>query len=247
MNKIVQVFGKERVFLPVIHFKNTVEISRSVHIAVNSGCDGLFFIKQGGISTPVLNELIRQAHEQYPKIWIGVNYLSSDNIRALKQVYSLPMVDGLWTDNACIPDSGNMINEYEYNETIRCAEAFDIERTKYNWKGLYFGGVAFKYQTPVLDKNLDSVSKVAKEFMDVVTTSGDGTGRAAKPDKIAVMKYAIGDHALGLASGVSVSNVHDYLPYVNAFLVATSIEDDFGILNEKKTNRLAKLIREYKS
>ena len=236
MNKIVQVFGKERVFLPVIHFHNIQEFSHSVHVAVNSGCDGLFFIKQGGISAPALNELIIQVHEEYPKIWKGVNDLS-DNLRALKQIQSLPMIGGLWTDNAGI---------YEYQDILLDAEAFDIRRTEYKWKGLYFGGVAFKYQQPVKDKNLDSVTRVAKEFMDVVTTSGEGTGRAAKPDKVMVMRYALGDHALALASGVTASNVKNYLPYVNAFLVATGIEDDFGVLNEQKTNKLAKIIREYK-
>lgn len=238
MNKIVHVFGKERVFLPVIHFKNIQEFSRSVHIAINSGCDGLFFIKQGGISGPALNELIRQVHEEYPKIWKGVNYLS-DNLRALKQVYSLQhILGGLWTDNAGI---------YEYQDILLEAEAFDIKKTEYKWKGLYFGGVAFKYQAQVKDKNLDTVTRVAKEFMDIVTTSGEGTGRAAKPDKVMVMRYALGDSALALASGVTAGNVKNYLPYVNAYLVATGIEDDFGVLNEQKTNKLAKIIREYKS
>jgi hypothetical protein len=241
MNYIQRVFDKSRVFLPVIHFKNKDEFLRSVDIAVNAGADGLFFIKQGGISMNDLDIYIHAVHLKYPKIWKGVNYLC-DNTRALSRIHNhreLP-IHGLWVDNA-------MIEEDEDNIQIE-ADQFRDKMTEGRkagkWMGLYFGGVAFKYQKPV--KNIDFVARVAREYMDVITTSGDGTGKAAKADKVITFRKAIEDHALALASGVTCSNVKNYLPYVNAFLVATGIEDDFGVLNEEKTNKLSRLIHDYK-
>ena len=38
-----------------------------------------------------------------------------------------------------------------------------------------------------------------------------------------MMKEAIGDHPLAIASGISLENVEQFLPYSDAFLVATSL------------------------
>lgn len=240
MNYIERVFEKSRVFLPVIHFKNSEEFFRSVDIAINAGADGLFFIKQGGISMIGLDEHIQKVQQKYPEIWKGVNYLC-DNARALSRLHnqSKLIISGLWCDDGMIID-----NEDIPLEADLFRDKIEEGRKRGKWNGLYFGGVAFKYQKTV--KNIDFVARVAKEYMDVVTTSGDGTGKAAKPDKVITFRKAIEDHALALASGVTCTNVKNYLPYVNAFLVATGIEDDFGVLNEQKTNKLSKLIHDYK-
>lgn len=68
---------------------------------------------------------------------------------------------------------------------------------------------------------MKKVSEMATDFMGVVATSGAGTGQAASVEKIAPMKEAISERPLALASGVTVHNVGDYLPYVVYFLVAT--------------------------
>jgi len=50
------------------------------------------------------------------------------------------------------------------------------------WEGLYFGGVAFKYQEQ--PNNLAVAIENAKEYLDVITTSGPGTGKSIDLDKI---------------------------------------------------------------
>ena len=240
MNKIRQVFLKNRVFLPVIHFKNSAEFFRSVDIAVEAGADGLFFIKQGGISMNVLDEHIEKVDSKYPKLWKGVNYLC-DNFRALSRIQHsmFAKISGIWLDDGMIRENQEILIEAEqFRDKLKQSSA------TIKWHGLYFGGVSFKYQTSVKDN--DYVARVAKEYMDVVTTSGDGTGRAAKPDKVITFRKALDDYALALASGVTPANVKSYLPYVDAYLVATGIEDEFGVLNKEKTEKLAKIIREYK-
>ena len=90
------------------------------------------------------------------------------------------------------------------------------------------------------------VAKEAVSFgVDVVTTSGMATGCAASIDKVEMMRRALGKHPLALASGVTPENVDSYLPYVDAFLVASGIEQEFGSFNPRRVAELVRRIREY--
>ena len=104
---------------------------------------------------------------------------------------------------------------------IHEAEKIQQARESSGWDGLYFGGVAFKYQRHV--NRLEVVAQVATRFMDVVTTSGSGTGSAPDREKIFRMKASIDDRPLAIASGISPDNVGDYLDIADCFLVATSL------------------------
>ena len=46
----------------------------------------------------------------------------------------------------------------------------------------------------------------------------------ADVEKVRTLRAGLGDHAMALASGVTPENVRIYLPYVQAFLVGTGIE-----------------------
>src|SRR5438477_29238 len=74
---------------------------------------------------------------------------------------------------------------------------------------------------------LAAAARAAAASMDVVTTSGPGTGQAAAPDKLRRMKEALGVTPLAIASGVTPENVGGYLPWVDCFLVATGISRTF--------------------
>jgi predicted TIM-barrel enzyme len=115
-------------------------------------------------------------------------------------------------------------------------------RQKHAPNCLYFGGVAFKYQREVSD--LELACQVAARYMDVVTTSGPGTERAAAVDKILRMKQALGDTPLAIASGITPENVVHYLAYADSFLVATGISRSFA---ELAPDRLASLIARVRS
>lgn len=66
---------------------------------------------------------------------------------------------------------------------------------------------------------------------------------AALVEKVRTMRESIGDTALALASGVTAENVHDYLPYVDAFLVGTGIESSFGIIDAARLDALVAAMR----
>ena len=113
------------------------------------------------------------------------------------------------------------------------------------WEGLYFGGVAFKYQREVPPEKLGDAAKLASKYMDVVTTSGPGTGRAAAVEKIATMKKALGDFPLAIASGITPDNAADFLPHADCFLVATGISSQFDELDRDMLRALMEVVRAY--
>ena len=125
---------------------------------------------------------------------------------------------------------------------IRERDAYLAARSDTGWQGLYFGGTAFKTQRDIPINQVPVVAKRAAAFVDVVTTSGRGTGIAADAERVRIMRAAIPDAAMGLASGVTPENVRNYLPYVDAYLVASGIEKSFGVLDPERTKALAENI-----
>jgi predicted TIM-barrel enzyme len=138
----------------------------------------------------------------------------------------------VWVDNAGIDE---MADEQTQAERTAAAQA------KSGWQGLYFGGVAFKYQRPVA--NLARAAVLATRYMDVVTTSGSGTGQAAHQEKIRTMKQAVGDFPLAIASGITPENVHRYLGLADCFLVATGISSSWSELDPRRVASLVSAAR----
>ena len=82
--------------------------------------------------------------------------------------------------------------------------------------------------------------------MDVVTTSGSATGVAAGIKKISDMRKGCGEVAMALGSGVSPENASQYVPLVDAILVATGISPphDFYNLDPARLGALLQVCRD---
>jgi len=227
MNRVRQVFSQARVLLPVIHPVTEAKARASVDLAVRCGVPGIFLINQGMPDRAVL-DLAGVFKHEYPHLWIGINLLGWLPTKVLARVAEAGF-GGVWADDAGVEESSD-------DQTY--AQGFLKARQSISWGGLYFGGVAFKYKRPVAPGLLGIASKKASALMDVVCTSGEGTGKAAPISKVEAMRQGMGDHALALASGVTAENVAAYLPFVDAYLVGTGIESDLGVLDEKKLRSL---------
>lgn len=210
MASFIETFPTGRAVLPVIHAENSKQVLRNVEIAQDEGADGVFLIDMHGRNPSLLKKFQEAASDIEPTWFIGVNYLNVPQVKVFKLLDH--RVSGLWTDNALIDET--------IEEQVG-AEEFERARKESGWNGLYFGGVAFKYQAGV--SNLEAATKIARGFMDVITTSGPKTGSPPDIEKMAVMRSAVGRHPLGIASGITPENVHRYLPFASAFLVATSL------------------------
>lgn len=237
MANFKEVFQHKRVVLPVVHVQNTEQALNNLRIAHEEGCDGAFLINMQNPLT-----LDRMSHEELLKIhhlakkefatwWLGINYLDLPTVKIFENADS--SVSGLWADNAQI---------YEWLDKQLEAEEIKKAKIKSGWKGLYFGGVAFKYQREVDNPAL--AAKIATAYVDVVTTSGKATGSAPDIAKIEVMKKAMGDNPLAIASGVSPENVKEFIPFADCFIVATSLlVPDTENFDRSKVRELMEKIR----
>ena len=224
-----------RVLLPVIHPVNEATALASVEVAIAANCRGVFLLNQGMTSAEVL-QLVMTVRRLHPQLWVGVNLLGQrpEEVLAMGLAACEGRLDGIWSDNAHIDETSS-------EQPI--AQAFVDARRAVQWQGLYLGGVAFKYQREVPPAQLGAAGAAAAPYMDVVCSSGPGTGHAADLEKVASLRDGMVEtSALALASGVTEANVRTFLPDVQAFLVGTSIESSFGVLDPMKTKRLADII-----
>jgi len=232
MNRIVDVFGSFHVLLPVIHPVSRDVALTSIRTVHDAGVKGVWLIDQGMRERDVL-ALVREVRTLYPALWIGVNLLSRMPAAALKTALAADVrVDGIWSD-----DAGMDAREAP---SYPRAEAMLGWRREACWEGLYFGGVAFKYQREVAPEDLGPAATAAAPYVDVLCTSGPGTGHAAGIEKIRALRTGLGDHAMALASGVTAENVRSYMPYVQAFLVGTGLESRLGVIDPGKLEVLTR-------
>lgn len=226
------IFPRRKTLLVVVHCEDIVQVLRNVDIALTEGADGVFLINHSNPASFLL-DCFFAVKQRFPDFWIGLNFLDLDLYEAFQM---LPKTaSGIWTDNAGIRENGkNPIEEAEY---------VHLFRKEHPHTGLHFGGVAFKCQEYVSD--LAKAAKSAIPFVDVVTTSGVNTGIAADVRKIKLMKQAIGNFPLGIASGVTEENVAVYLPYNDGFIVSTGISDSFTETNPRKVRNLAHRIHSW--
>lgn len=225
------LFGQGASVFVVVHAETIPQVLRNLARAHEAGADGAFLINHA-ISETALLDCYEAARAAWPRWWLGLSFMG----RAAGEALDLlpDSASGLWTSNAGIsmgsadPASG--------------ARLFQEKRAaRSGWRGLHFGGVAFKHQEQVADPA--AAARLALPYVDVVTTSGAATGVAAPLAKIAAMKAALGDHPLAVASGVTPENVERYLGLVDCFLVATGISDSHADLNRARTAELVSIVR----
>ena len=190
--------------IPVIHMLNQNQVLTNVKTCIDCGIEKVFIINH----VVTINELIdcaKRVKLEYPNLWVGINMLGNTTKDSLSMNTGF---DGLWCDGV-VPS--------------------DYQR---NFKGMFFGGVAFKYQPQ--PKDLKEACEWAKLTTDVATTSGSATGKAADINKILAIRGYLYSHPMAIASGVSVNNIEDYKGIVDYLLVASSITT-FGemIVKEK--------------
>jgi len=235
VNRIGEVFKRPRVLLPVVHPVSREAALVAVEVAIGAGADGVFLIDQGLHEREVV-ALIGEIYRRHPALWVGINLLSRSPADALAfALVATGRIDGIWSDNAGIDERAAPADQ-------ACAKDFVDARQRLGWRGLFFGGVAFKYQREVASADLGIATAIAGNFVDVVCTSGVGTGHAADPAKPRAMRDGAPGVALALASGVTAANVGAYLPYVDAYLVGTGIERELGVLDPDATRQLATAI-----
>lgn len=210
MADFYETFKTSQVVLPVIHVENKKQAFWNAETAKKAGADGVFLISMRGMTSENLLEIQREVKREFSTWWIGVNLLGEPTVKVFDKLDN--NTSGLWSDNA-------QINEWSKKQFD--ADSIKLARENSGWKGLYFGGVAFKYQRHV--DNLALAAQIATQYVDVITTSGEGTGLAPNYEKIVAIKASVGNFPIAIASGISPENVETYKSVANCYLVATSL------------------------
>ncbi len=217
----------------VVHVLGSTQAQEQVRIARDAGADGVWLIDHAN-DFRTLSNIVWLVRGAFPDFWLGVNFLDQ------RVDYATSMVDdrinGLWSDNAHVhPD-----------DDIKIAERAKALRVGRGWKGLYFGGVAFKGQS--IEHDVAAAAERAADLVDVVTTSGAATGVSAPEEKVRLMHEALrGRRPLALASGITPDNVEIYLPYTDYLMVATGVSRNFHELDPAKVERLVGRVRAWSS
>jgi predicted TIM-barrel enzyme len=229
MSRFRDAFSNRHVILPIIHVVSPEQALANARIARDAQADGCFLISHGRVSDGELLD-IHQRVVDATRWWVGINCLSMGVTEVFERVGD--RVAGVQVDDALIDE--------EAAEQPGAQRVLEAQR-RHGWRGLYFGGVAFKYQRPVKDPA--RAAAVAAGFMDVVTTSGPGTAQAAPPERVRAMKQALADAPLALASGVTPENVNDYLPFVDCFLASTGVSYTFESFDPARLRDLVRVVR----
>eukprot|EP01102_Stenamoeba_stenopodia_P000922 TRINITY_DN10844_c0_g1_i1.p1 TRINITY_DN10844_c0_g1~~TRINITY_DN10844_c0_g1_i1.p1 ORF type:complete len:380 (+),score=75.28 TRINITY_DN10844_c0_g1_i1:25-1140(+) len=239
--------------LPVIHIVDEQQTLRNVEIAIRCGCDGVWLIDHFNFNTDNIERCFKAAKKQFPQLWIGVNLLQF--LRRPLDVFSwiaktIPDCDGLWSDASFIDPV--QLERQQKKLVVSCfknvvdqqvAKRIRSAQVKSGWKGLYFGGVAFKGQqayhpdqeegTPEAQLVLDHAARLATHFMDVVITSGYTTGVACSPTKLVAMQSVRPLAVSGLGSITAAANraeavalMKTYCELVDVFFFATQVCKD---------------------
>lgn len=230
INKVKNVFNKiDKIILPVLACSNKEQFMKNIKNMYlcykQNKIDGIFLISTN-IDIKDFKNIYKEAKSLYNDFWIGVNIIGESIFKVLDFIKNYNP-DGIWVDNSYLNNENNLgICELILNQI-----------NKYNWKGLYFGGVMFKYTNNCNVYN-SKILQLSNQYIDVLTTSGDATGIEIKDEKLNFISNNIKDISLALASGVNKFNIKNLSSKVNIFIVRTSIIDENNDINNDKLDEL---------
>lgn len=208
--------------IPVIHHKDEQLSFYNAEMCAKENVYGLFLISMEGDNYG-LSALAKKIKNNFPHLKIGVNHLGYSALESLYENlnYSLDLT---WSDSPIV--TGTVISE----------EAKSIAHELESSEHLFFNSVAFKYQR--IEKNIPQAVLNSQSLKFIPTTSGEATGKAADLNKLILMKKHLKDYPLGIASGLTPENVHEYTPFIEYGLVATGISENFHTFDSLKLKKI---------
>lgn len=204
--------------VPVIHYLNDTLSMKNAELCAKHKAFGLFVISMDGDNSN-LSSLASKIKKAFPDLKVGINLLGDS---ALSGVYDSlnHELDMTWSDCPIVTGSGVT------------QEARIISETIHTTQHLFFNSVAFKYQQ--VETNIPQAVLNSQSLRFIPTTSGEATGKAADLIKVKLMKEHLGNYPLGIASGLTPENIHEYIPFIEYGLVATGISEDFYTFDNSK-------------
>ena len=201
-------------------------------VALSNGADGLFLIPaMAGLATDVVRDVYERVRGDVgADVFIGVNLMSNE---AAAKDGPPPGANGLWTDTGVdlegVSDQARAISEQAIGN------AGDEGAVPWLWfVGFLFKGKARTFIEGSTSAEREQATGAALEQLRglgpppgrvVLCTSGPGTGSPLELERAKLYRKLAGEDAvIAVASGVTVENVDEILPFVDVFMVATGVE-----------------------
>lgn len=235
--KFKQAFPDEHSLVVALHARDLKHALEWTKIAIDNGAHGVALVSH--FVGPEYGAYIACViKERYPYHKVIANIRQRETLNTFK-IMKWSHIDGIRVDQAMI----KWIDEIEGKENS--AEEV-LQRQQENWEEkLYFGGLDFKHQKHLTPEEYPFAVQQAKKYLDVITTSWPATGKSADVEKVRKIKELSGDHPVGLASGVTPENIHEYISNTEISIVATGISKNYYDLDPDKVRQLAKIIEWY--
>jgi hypothetical protein len=110
-----------------------------------------------------------------------------------------------------------------------------------------FADIHVKHAVPLGAWTLEDSARDAidRGGVEGLIVSGRGTGLQPAVEDVKTVAHAAGGTPVFVGSGVTESNIRDYLPYAQGFIVGSSLKQNGGIhqpVDARKVGKLAKLV-----
>lgn len=249
IERFKSAFPDNHNLIVALHSKSLEHALEGADIAISNGAHGIALVTHAITPTEGIS-FANRLKQDYPYHKVSLNVLQRDPYKfwdknmqrdplTLMQIIHYSEIDGIRTDKSMIP----WIDMVEWHE--KYADKV-LERQKKDWYNkLYLGGLDFKHQKHLDQSEYSFAIQQAKKYLDVITTSGPATGISADVEKIARIKWLAGQHPVGLASGVTPENIHEYIRNTDISIVATGISKDYWNLEPTRVLELATIIYKY--
>jgi hypothetical protein len=212
--KAMHIFPKKTI-MPVLSCNNIEHFQQNITLLVMHCYNkiGGIWLSCSNCSVDVIKQTYTWIKNVYPSLWVGINLVGETIIKMLEFIQEFKP-DGIWSDRSYITD-----------EEIQNIPKIIIDSFKRsNWNGLYFGGTLFKYVKQ--DGDVNKILENSIKYMDVLTTSGNGTGIEINKEKIEKIYNQVSEKILvAIASGITSDNILRLSKTCDIFIVGTSITD----------------------
>jgi len=213
--------GNQKLFFPVVHCRRG-ECEHAVHqtsLALEAGADGVFLICMSKEPAQVYLELYFAVRASFPDSFVGINFLGMTPAEAMAAAPD--DCSAIWTDTGVASQVDPTLPQMEQQRASRA------------WSGLHFGGFFHKgpgrptFTEPLSESHcslIDDGAALALDLLDVPVVTGPRTGHLIEPHVLEQMHAGLGSAKIATASGISFENIHQVLPMVDIFMVASSLE-----------------------
>ncbi len=222
---IQTMLPKKHSFITALHPFDIDHWMGNAQTAYEHGADGVAIVTHH-IGQITALKLCNKVKEKRPYHKVIVNILQVDPKWIFDTIFKSQelskTIDWIWTDRAYIYGVDTYDKKYENNKYANEIKLL-IEENERTW--VYFGPFAFKwpYQNIISEEEYWVAIKQAKNYLDVITTSGPWTWYEADVAKIKLIKQLAWEYPIALASGLTPNNFDIYKDYHDISIVFSGI------------------------